>query len=155
MNTLRFLIYGYSDPRTGLLRYIGKDTTGGTRAKKIHAHEHGHVGNWIKNLAKEGLRPKIHVIQENVDPFVLRQAETFWIEYFRSLKFPLTNITDHGEGVWGIRQTEEHRLKVSQAMKGKKLSEIVVKSRVGKHHSESTRIKLSQAAKLRWKRSRT
>ncbi len=60
----------------------------------------------------------------------------------------LCNLTDGGEGVVGnnLPKTLEHRTKIQKALLGKKRPEHVKKamSRLGKPHSEETKLKLSK-----------
>lgn len=62
----QFLIYGLLDPRTGLLRYIGKSTCGLRRPRmhrSVPKKEGKHKTNWLLQLQREGLEPEIVVLE--------------------------------------------------------------------------------------------
>lgn len=99
-----FLIYGLVDPTTGQLRYVGKSTSRLRRPARHSApselkKDNTHKGRWLKTLSQ---KPAVVVIQELDDTEILSEAERFWIQYFRQLGMPLTNLTDGGEGTKGL-----------------------------------------------------
>jgi len=115
-------IYGLVDPISGQLRYIGQTMRPLQKRLIDHTSEsrttHTHKSNWIRTLLSRGLVPGIILIQE-VDDEIRNQAEIFWIAYFIGLGCPLTNCTEGGEGWRGYRHSEESKLKMSLAKKGK------------------------------------
>ncbi len=112
----RFLIYGLVDPRTHELRYVGKSCKGMIRPKERH---HAHCRNWEENLLRQNLKPTIVVFHETDCADFLKEAEIFWIKYFRSIGCRLTNMTDGGEGSLGSKPSLETRQKMSLARIGK------------------------------------
>src|SRR3972149_7277162 len=100
------VIYGLVDPRDGALRYVGK-TKGRLRTRHL-AHlcdvKRGLVfiprHKWISGLLKIGVEPEIIEI-EVVDDALWREAEQFWIAYFKFLGCILLNATDGGDGLSG------------------------------------------------------
>ncbi len=58
------LIYGYSDPETNEVKYIGKSSSGLLRARNFKGHLHGKVGIWIKGLKAKGLKPHVVILEE-------------------------------------------------------------------------------------------
>jgi len=111
-------IYALIDPRTGMIRYIGKTSRGIDRVqehwkRKQERDRNDHCHAWIRSLLREKQIPDFEVLEYTVD-FVC--AEVFWIGYFRMVGADLTNMTEGGEGA---RQTLETRLKISKTMAGR------------------------------------
>lgn len=120
------LVYILSDPVTGLIRYVGKTQTGLRRRLREHLRaarrgDRRHVCCWLRSLDEQ---PNIEVVEETADPVSLNDAERFYISYFRSLGFDLTNHTHGGEGTVGVRRnrTPEWNAKLGAAHRGKKIS---------------------------------
>ena len=96
-----------------------------------------------------------------------KQAEIFWIAYLKECGIVLYNRTDGGDGVtgfthsketiqilsksitgdknpmYGKNHTNEAKQKISDALKGKSISNETRLSRFGKHHTDETKLKLS------------
>lgn len=107
--------------------YIGKSSKGIQRPK-----DHGKVGNlnskshlpvvrWIRKRRSTGQDYQISILEEHDSAESLNDSERFYIAYFRSLGIPLLNCTDGGDGSVGL--TPEIRARISEARKGRKLSE--------------------------------
>lgn len=127
-------IYGICDPRTSQLRYIGK-----TKVRldmRLSSHMRitniDHRSNWLANLRKNKIQPDIFVIEE-VENW--REAERFWIAFFKSIGCKLVNQTFGGDGLSGGNSTS---FKPGQ----KAWNE-------GKKYSAKTRKKISEAGKRR------
>lgn len=114
-NEGRCLIYGLIDPRTLLIRYIGKSVNGLYRPRchksSAHLKEKTYKNNWIKQLIYEGLSYDIVVLEDTSREEIV-QAERWWIAYGRALGWPLTNLTDGGEGPLGRKISEEQRARL-------------------------------------------
>lgn len=120
MNTI---IYGLVDPRTQLVRYVGKSTSGLTRPR-AHRSASGraaatHSANWIRQLKSLGLDYEIVVLDQG-SATELPALERWWISYGRASGWPLTNLTDGGEGSVGATQSAETRARISAANRGRK-----------------------------------
>lgn len=158
-------IYGLVDPHTGLIRYIGKTGWGQARVRLHQTQLHKdrtYKGNWLRKLKDEGLECEVEVL-EVMPKELLSEGERFWIEYAKCLGWPLTNLTDGGEGLHGHVFSEEHKAKISSANKGRKLTDeqkqkirtaalqrdpltrLRSNPRRGWHHSEETRGKIGLA----------
>ncbi len=123
---MKIFVYGLIDPRTNEVRYIGKTLKGMSRPRS-----HGkasvlqtvktHRTNWIKGLVAEGLTFGIVVLEfctrENV-----AQRERDWIAWGRHLGWRLTNHTDGGDGVPGLRLSDEHKKQIGERHRGKTVS---------------------------------
>lgn len=178
-------IYGLFDPRSETIRYVGKSIDPKIRLLHHirHSRSNTHKNAWLKSLCRDGLVPLVEVLETCSDEN-WQEAERFWIAYLKMIGCPLTNAETGGHG--GKRLSEETkqklrvvnighlvsnvtRLKISSAMKGKKLS-IQHRTRViaalhrpclpetrrrigiansGKKPSAETRAKLSAARKGR------
>ncbi len=148
-------IYGLKDPETKLIRYIGKSNDPEKRYRD-HLRDKSitYKTYWIKSLAAKGLYPEL-VILEEVLIECWQERECYWITYYREQSIPLTNLTDGGDGVKGVSPSEETRRKMSEAHKGRVVSEktclllreIKLRSNPmkGKKASEATRAKMSAA----------
>jgi hypothetical protein len=119
----RFLIYGLVDPVTGHLRYVGMASDG---LKRPRAHLRWasqfdrYVYRWIRQLVSQGLRYDIVIIQQLDGPEGLSDAEVHWINYFKLMGCPLTNLAPGGEG-WrkGMKHRPESKKKIGDANRGK------------------------------------
>lgn len=93
-------IYMLIDPRTNMVRYVGKANNVSQRYKAHlnRARKHQiHKKNWIEQLKKEGLKPIIEVIDiVPIDNWIF--WETYWISQMRTWGFDLINYTNGGDG---------------------------------------------------------
>lgn len=91
-------IYTLSHPITNEVRYVGQ--TKNTLEERLRGHlkskENVYRIHWLKSLIKEGLIPKIEVIEE-VEKNEASFSEMFWISMFKSWGFRLCNLTEGGE----------------------------------------------------------
>lgn len=133
---MKIFIYTLSD-KYGDIRYVGK-------TKNVKERYRGHIyysdktitykNNWIQSLLKNGEYPVISVIDE-VEYEDSSFFEKYWISQMRTWGFVLTNLTDGGQGTCGYKHTEEaknkmrkpksneHKIKISNSQKGRKLNE--------------------------------
>lgn len=144
------VVYGFTDPRTNELRYIGKSIH---LANRLYGHVRGalfreknpllkqtYLHNWWESLTVAGVKPSVFVIETAPSDDALDEAERFWIGYMRSLGCRLANGTMGGDGQRsapgvGARISAAKkgipakpfsaatRLKISIANKGKTISE--------------------------------
>ena len=172
----QFLIYGLVDPQTGQLRYIGKSSHGLQRPKEHMCpgklkREQTHKSHWIRHLLSMGASPEILILEELFSYVELDEAEIRLIEYYTSIGCSLTNHTKGGDGVFGYKHTLDSRKKISEANKGRPLTEehrklissirtgkplseehkkSIGRSSAGRTQSPEERLKKSLAAKKRW-----
>lgn len=113
-------IYGLCDPLTQQLRYVGKANRPDVRRYQ-HIESRAlikktHKNHWIKSLMVKGKRPEMFIIEEaSRDDW--KDAEQFWISYFKSIGADLTNTTCGGDGDCG---PEAHK-KQAEALRGRKV----------------------------------
>lgn len=120
-----YLIYGLIDPRTDLIRYVGKSSSGLNRPRqhrKDPVTQTTYCARWIGSLQQQGLDIQITILEKTTAE-TLSEAERWWIAYGRLSEWPLTNLTDGGEGAPGYCPPEDTRRKMSLASKGKPKSE--------------------------------
>ncbi len=159
-------IYGLYDPRDLQLRYIGKADNPNNRLsghikEAKRQRRNSHLYNWMRVLLGQGLKP-ILVILEQCDQWDWQNAERFWIALAKRIGTKLTNWTEGGDGVssftnkgrvlsqehkenlrranTGKRKTDEHRMKLSIAFKGKNLGN---QHALGYRHTDETKERIS------------
>lgn len=117
----KFIVYGLVDPRTGMLRYVGKSCSGLKRPRSSCRRSlkglegKTYKSQWICGLHNQDLFPSIVVIQECFDKEILGEAERFWIKYFKFQGYQLTNLTEGGDGVPGHVKSPETIKKMREA----------------------------------------
>lgn len=127
-----FLTYGLRDPRTQLIRYIGKSSSGLNRPNchrkpSFYLNSTTRLANWCKNMAAAGAMYEIAILQFcRTNGEELEDAERSWIRLFRQDGYDLTNLTDGGDGRAGSVVSAETRAKMSAQRKGRKLAPEVV-----------------------------
>lgn len=123
------VVYGYCEPETGELRYVGKTE----RYLSVRHAQHriqalkkvdgkyarnSHFDKWLRKWLVLGVDPAPFVI-EQADKESLVELELYFISYFRYLGCRLVNHTVGGEGCDGYKHGPEARAKISAAKKGK------------------------------------
>jgi len=152
---MRNIIYGLVDPRTLLVRYVGLSSTGEKRPqahRRYALHENTRKANWIRALLALGLTYEIAVLEEVASKEALADTERFWIAYGRACGWPLTNLTDGGDGA--LNPAPETRAKRSASLKGRYMSP-EHRARIGAAHrgrEKSPQERLNIAAALRGKK---
>ncbi len=127
MHTRRHIVYALTDPRTETIRYVGKSSTGMERPQSHRLHlnlardPNLHKVRWIQQLQALGLSYRIDVLEEVGDGDI-NAAEIRWIAYGRAQGWPLTNLTNGGDGQSGRVFSAETRAKMSAVRTGKKAS---------------------------------
>lgn len=90
------MIYTLTDPRTNLVRYVGRSCNPETRYKghvyKTASRELTEKGKWISELRSFGLRPSMSIV-ENVEFTTEKviERERRWIFHYIQQGAPLTN----------------------------------------------------------------
>ena len=99
MPTPRFIIYGLVDPRTALLRYVGRSSYGLARAKEhLKPTARGSIGKkaWVDELRRNGLTPTVVILQVTSTAAELPVAERQWIAFLSGHRGQLLNATPGG-----------------------------------------------------------
>jgi group I intron endonuclease len=143
-------IYALQDPRTHEVRYVG---LGSNWKKRSSTHLQNWCLNndypvyrWIKKLFRLGLKPYIICVQEFGDISFqdLKEAEKYWIRYFKSNGSHLLNCTDGGDGMVGYKFSEESRKKMSLAKSGKPQFQCYTSEATAKKRDKLTGVKFSK-----------
>lgn len=149
---MKKLIYTLSDPRTGLVRYVG--ATINTRIRLLnHCKDIRQTRNrvWIKGLQEQGLKPEMVVIDEAFTDWEF--WEQYWIAQFKSWGFNLNNMTTGGDKGYE-RKIASSGKRMGGSKKGRKLCEetkrkmssalIGNKNRLGIKHTQEVKDKMSR-----------
>lgn len=118
----RVWIYAICDPHTDEPRYIGKTVSSPLtrlREHKALAKRSGRlpVQRWLNSREGVRLAGAYMRILELADSQTWDSRERYWIAHGRAVGWQLFNLTDGGEGLHGLVQSEEHRRKNSEAHK--------------------------------------
>jgi len=109
-------------------RYVGLTTRGTRWRLRHHLEESGRsrsrnrpLSRWIHKVGKEAI--KITILEEVVDPAMLREREVYWIAHLRTYAGDRSgglNVTHGGDGIWGYRHTDETRAAITAAGIGRR-----------------------------------
>ena len=139
--TGRYLVYGLVDPRTRLIRYVGRSTTGLVRPR-----QHGQPAqlakpsrktSWVKALLAAGFRYEIVILETYSARESVVSGECFWIAYGRVCGWPLTNMSGGGEGNAVRLHTPAARAKMAATLRGKKRSPAAVQASADGHRGKA------------------
>lgn len=117
------VIYALVDPRDKSVRYVGH--TSALRGRlAVHRYQarkgyRDHRARWIRGLLLAGLEPECRVLSE-CGVSLAPHLECYWIATLRNQGCSLTNHTDGGEGMVGMRHTDESKARIGSYWKGKK-----------------------------------
>ncbi|UWX62767.1 hypothetical protein [Deinococcus rubellus] len=147
-NTTITSIYGLIDPRTQELRYVGKAQDMRHRYRrhisKHHLADNTYKNRWIKSVLSEDLKPEMFLIERCIEES-WREAEVFWISYFRSIGCRLTNLAPGGEGTGGYKHSELARANMAEAQR--KIAHVHRENSLGRRLSVEAKGKI-RASKL-------
>jgi len=152
-------IYGYKDKHTNKIVYIGKDSYLYKKSRHFqHYSTYRKTRQKINNILQS--HPKRYSYIEIIrlpSKTSTDELDVFEMRYINLFK-PKFNFTIGGDGAptnTGKKFTREHCLKLSEAHKGKKLSQETknkisknnARHNLGKHLSEETKQKISESEK--------
>lgn len=124
-------IYGLHDPRTMDLRYIGKSDRPAERlTNQMNEHADTYRCHWLGELRTLGLRPVQLIIDATPRGTDWQPAERAYIAAARAIGCRLTNGTDGGDGVPGLRPESLARMRATW---------------LGRKHTPESRAKMSAA----------
>jgi group I intron endonuclease len=143
-------IYGLIDPKSNLLKYIGK-TTNLKRRYQRHISERflhdSYKDRWVRKLIENGDKP-ILILIDTTNKIEWQFWEKFYISYYKYIGCELTNGTNGGDeppSTKGRKHSEESKLKMSNTKKGKPIPWL----NDGKKRSNQHRVNLSKSLKGR------
>lgn len=126
----KIYIYTLTDPRDGILKYVGKAKNLRKRftLHKCDSRGKSKVINWNRKLKSLGLEPIMEVVDECLESD-WELMEQYWIAQMKAWGFPLKNMTSGGVVVntkqlnylpKGRVYSQESRLKMRNSQLGKK-----------------------------------
>jgi hypothetical protein len=113
---MAFYVYEHIRNDTLLPFYVGK-------GKSNRAYRKSNRNKYWNNIVNKCGGFEVRFIAENIDEELALLVEKERINQLRLLKVNICNLTDGGEGVSGYKFTDEQKKKMSDAQKGKKLSQ--------------------------------
>jgi predicted GIY-YIG superfamily endonuclease len=127
MSSEETLIYVLKDPDTNEIRYVGKTINLRKRynihtSKKTQEKIKTYVSYWLLTLLNNNKKPILEIIERCTKKDWV-EREIYWIDYYKNLIPNLCNISKGGEGGNGNTWTEAQKLKQSEILKGRKLTE--------------------------------
>lgn len=126
-------IYTLSDPRTGLVLYVGKSNDPKQRYRRhIYENKVTRKGSWIKSLILNGLMPVMDVI----DSIPVSDWEFYEKQYIKMYKACGANLLNMNEGGNRAMASLETRFKQREAKFGKKISDEVLERLRAKRESK-------------------
>ena len=153
-------IYALVDPRTQIVRYIGKSDRPKRRLSS-HLSKQGladktYRAYWLRSLVSSGFKPEMICLQA-VSLKDWEGAEKYWIHYYKEQGVRLTNSKDGGDGGANPCEASRRRMACAAANRWESMSEedrrSFTKSRaeacLGKVISPEVRAKISAAQKGR------
>lgn len=150
MINIEYKIYKLIDPRNNLPRYIGLTFNSLKYRLKSHRCDKSrtHKCNWIKSILKDGLTPKIEIIESNIYSHEMAcEREIYWISEYKKLGYDLTNATTGGKTNTTIN--DETRLKMSLSQKERyKTYKLVLSDETKKRISESTKRRMQDIKEI-------
>jgi hypothetical protein len=115
---VKYFIYTLKDPKTNLIRYVGKTKNLEDRYSRhlqpcyLEKYDKNtYKSNWIKKILKDDEKPIMEILDVG-DINNINDLEIYWIEQLRQWGFKLVNLSDGGEiGVnWkGRKHTEKSK----------------------------------------------
>ncbi len=142
------IVYTLSDPRDGLVKYIGI-TSRPTRRMIDHLNDKRNnlKSSWVKSLKKLGLKPLFDII-DVTDNENYCKIEQYWISQMKTWGFPLKNMTNGGDGSYGVKpwnkgligvfkHSDKSKLQMSEFRKENTSGD--KNGFFGKHHSSKTK----------------
>lgn len=146
----QWFVYVLKCPTSGEVRYVGWTFDVRTRLmdhKSSARRKRCYRDCWIRSLMRQGLFPDHEVIETGDGSWA--EAERKWIRFYREAGAKLTNLTDGGEGVPGLRLSAESIESMRQKKIGRKQTPEVIarRSEAMRGHvcSLETRMKISVA----------
>ena len=145
-------IYAYYDTVKDEIVYVGKDShIGENRRHKQHYQSSNYNEQTINRVLQNNKGrydyKRIYVCPPHLDEVDLNALEMQYIEALN----PKFNFTDGGEGICGFKHSEESKMKMSEAKKGKKIGSFsaehrrnLSKANKGKKLSKEHRRKISE-----------
>ena len=142
MENVKYTIYKLIDPITNEIRYIGLTFNDLNQRLKSHCSEKSksHKSNWVQSLRKQGLKPIIESIEDNILSYEeVCDREIFYIDKYKLEGHRLTNMASGGNK--NKKMSDETRKKMSDSAKNRNFKLVL---------SDETKILISEKTKKRF-----
>lgn len=116
-------IYVLIDPVTSEKRYVGKTIDQLSDRLKVHLFQSKNSKKptykeaWIKGLLLNNKKPLVELLEE-CNESNWAERERHWIAFAKETGWPITNLSDGGDGPHGVRHSEEFKNALREKMKG-------------------------------------
>ncbi len=116
-------IYVLIDPRSGLVRYVGRSVSphlriSGHIADAKNMRDVANKGKWLRSLLKAGKRPIVAIV-DTVPESLRDEHEIWWVAAYRRQGVRLVNSCDGGGGIVGYKHSPERIAKFTASLRGK------------------------------------
>ena len=144
-------VYFLWDPRNGDIRYVGKTNNPTARLwdHRHVSHRESYCDNWKREMAAEGVCCEMAILEKALSPEQANEREQWWIAHGRENHWPLTNLSDGGNGPSNRKPTGETRFRMGAGNRGKHITEkhkaAISASKIGVPRSGETKAKLRAA----------
>lgn len=117
MENVKYTIYKLIDPITNEIRYIGLTFNDLKQRLKSHCSEKSksHKSNWVQSLKKQGLKPVIESIEDNILSYdEVCEIEIFYINKYKSEGHRLTNMASGGNKNKKMSDETREKMRIAQ-----------------------------------------
>lgn len=141
------ILYFHINPKTTDIFYVG---IGRTEKRSVDFKNSRRNIHWQRYVEKHG-EPVVEIVQKDVEKNIACAWERFYISLFKKIKDggTLVNITDGGEGSFGLKMSDEAkekmRLKKVGHIASEETKERMSIAKIGKSHSEEAKLNMSLA----------
>lgn len=117
-------VYCLLDPNAGDCRYVGVSNNPIRRFKThmMNRQNNPVKWSWIRNLKTQNKLPILKIL-EKTNELHWETRERWWIRYFKKKNQKLTNLTNGGDGRFGIPCSENTKQKISNSLMAHTVSE--------------------------------
>ncbi len=130
-------------------RYVGKTKRQVKQRVKQHLNDRfkykSHFYNWLNSMIANNMEYHVILLDE-VEEIGWEDREIFWIKHFRNMGYPLTNMTDGGDGnqnqVFSKETIEKRRQKTIGQKRTPEQRKNISDSLIGRIMSDETKAKL-------------
>jgi hypothetical protein len=125
-----FYVYEHWRPDTDVCFWVGK----GHANRAYDFRRNFHYNNVVRKLSRLGMCVEVRMVQSGMPEIAALALEIERIAFWRAAGIKLTNYTAGGEGITGLKHSDETRLKIKEKRKNQKII-----------HSDETRRKIARS----------
>jgi hypothetical protein len=133
----KFYVYEHWRPDTDLPFHVGKGH--GNRAFRFKKNRNKHYLRIVKKLEKQGLCVEVKMVSVNLSEPLALTLEIERIAFWRAAGINLTNLTDGGEGVSGLKHSAETKQllrEISKRIMKKVMADPEIRAKISKAVTE-------------------